>query len=211
MVKDIAIYIEGGGDTAQTLDPFRRGMSAFLKPVVDRVRTHHIRWRVIPCSGRKPTYDAFVDALNNEPDVFNVLLVDSEDPVPITVSPWKHLKERKGDKWDKPADVDDTRCQMMVVCMEAWFLADPAALKKHYGSNFDVGKLPTANLAESCTKEDINKALKQATRDTKAKEYRKIRDGARLLEKANLSEVRKHCKWCDRLILALSKAIGEKV
>jgi predicted ATP-binding protein involved in virulence len=38
VVKAIAIYIEGGGDTAQTLDPLRRGMSVFLKSVVDEVR-----------------------------------------------------------------------------------------------------------------------------------------------------------------------------
>ena len=96
MVKDIAIYIEGGGDTAQTLDPFRRGMSAFLKAVVDAVRKRRIRWRVIPCGGRQQAYDAFVDALANEAEVFNVLLVDSEDPVAIAVSPWEHLKNRAG-------------------------------------------------------------------------------------------------------------------
>ena len=45
MVKDIAIYIEGGGDTAETIDPFRRGMSAFLQSVVKLVRDRRIRWR----------------------------------------------------------------------------------------------------------------------------------------------------------------------
>ena len=112
MVKSIAIYLEGGGDTAQTLEPFRKGMSAFLRPVVDQVRARRIKWRVIPCGGRKQAYDAFVDAVANEPGVFNVLLVDSEDPVEITVSPWTHLRCRPDDRWAKPAGTDDRRCQM---------------------------------------------------------------------------------------------------
>ena len=163
---------------------------------------------MIPCGGRKQAYDAFVDALEKEPEVFNVLLVDSEDPIAITVPPWKHLAERPGDGWSEPAGTDEARCQMMVACMEAWFLADPAGLKKHFGGNFDTGKLPPADQAETRTKSDIDDALKKATSPTPAKEYRKIRDGAKLLEKVDPAEVRKHCKWCDRLFQTLSGAIG---
>jgi hypothetical protein len=211
MVRDIAIYVEGGGDTAQTLDPFRRGMSAFLKPVVDAVRKRRIRWRIIPCGGRKQAYDAFVDALAEEPEVFNVLLVDSEDPVAITVPPWNHLKSREEDKWEQPAGADDERCQMMVACMDAWFLADPAGLKRHFGGNFDGRKLPPANQAESRTKSNISDALKRATSLTPAREYRKIRDGAKLLEEVDPAEVRAHCEWCERLFQTLGKAIGARV
>lgn len=209
MVRDIAIYLEGGGDTAQTLDPFRRGMSAFLKPVVDVVRARRIRWRVIPCGGRQQAYDAFVDALGNEPQVFNVLLVDAEEPVAITVMPWTHLGNRDG--WLQPVETDDERCQMMVACMEAWFLCDPAALVKHFGGNFNEKALPPANHAETRTKSDITSALKKATKPTRAEEYQKIRDGAKLLEQIDPAEVRKHCKWCERLFHTLAKAIGVDV
>ena len=211
MVKSIAIYIEGGGPTSATRDPFRRGMSAFLEPVVTEIRKRRIQWRPIVCGGRQEAYDKFCDALLKEPHVFNVLLVDSEEPVAITVSPWDHLKNRKGDKWDKPAQADDARCQMMVACMEAWFLADPAGLKKHFGGNFDIGKLPPANQAETRTKSDIDDALTKATRPTPAKEYQKIRDGANLLEHVNPAEVRRHCKWCERLFRTLDAAIGASV
>ena len=166
---------------------------------------------LIPCGGHEQAFDAFVDALTYEPGVFNVLLVDSEDPVAITVSPWEHLKNRVGDKWEKPVGADDTRCQMMVACMEAWFLADPAGLKKHYGGKFNEKALPPASQAETRTKQMINDALKKATRPTPAEEYQKIRDGAKLLEKVDPIAVREHCKWCDRLFQALGKAIGGKI
>ncbi len=211
MVKDIAIYVEGGGDTPHTRDPFHRGMSAFMKSVVDVVRKRGIRWRLVPCGRRRAAYDAFVDALCNEPEVFNVLLVDSEDPVAITVTPWEHLKNREGDKWDKPVGADDERCQMMVACMEAWFLADPEGLRRHFGGNFDGGKLPPPDQAETRTKANINDALRKATSLTPAREYQKIRDGAKLLEKVNCAEIRKHCKWCERLFQALGNAIGVRV
>jgi hypothetical protein len=211
VTTSIAIYVEGGGDTAATLTPFRTGMSAFLKPVVDAVRKKRIRWRVIPCGGRKQAYDAFVDALEKEPEALNVLLVDSEEPVAITVPPWDHLKKRTGDQWKKPAGADHSRCQMMVACMEAWFVADHEGLKRHYGGNFDAAKLPAANLAESRTKADINDALKKATKNTKAQEYQKIRDGAKLLKKVDPTVVRKHCKWCERLFKALGDAMGARV
>lgn len=211
MIKSIAIYIEGGGDGTQTLVPFRTGMSAFLKPIVDKVRSKRIQWRVIPCGGRQAAYDAFVDALEKEPEVHNVLLVDSEDPIAITVppAPWAHLKKRVGDKWKKPSGADDERCQLMTACMETWFLADPDGLKKHFKGNFDESKLPPADQAETRTKSQINDALSKATKPTKAKEYKKIRDGAKLLAIVDPAVVRKHCKWCERLFKALGKAIGE--
>lgn len=211
MTASIAIYIEGGGDTAQTLTPFRTGMSAFLKPIVDEVRKKRIKWRVIPCGGRKAAYDAFVDAVANEPDVHNILLVDSEDPVAITVAPWTYLRNRPGDGWAQPAGIDDTRCQMMVACMEAWFLADPAGLKRHFGGNFDERKLPSASQAESQTKAAITNALRQATRSTPASEYQKIRDGAKLLGKVDATVVRSHCLWCDRLFKTLETVIGASI
>lgn len=211
MVKDIAIYIEGGGDHESTRTPFRQGMSEFLKPVVEHVRKRSIRWRVVVCGNRRQAYGDFVDALINEPHVYNILLVDSEEPVTVDRSPWEHVKHREGDKWDKPSHTDDSRLQMMVVCMEAWFLADPDGLRKHFGGNFNVKALPPANQAESRTKAAINDALARGTKPTKAGEYQKIRDGAKLLERIDSAEVRKHCKWCDRLFTSLGTIVGAKV
>jgi hypothetical protein len=183
-------------------------MSTFLAPLVEAARQKRIRWRVVACGGRQQAYDKFVDALENEPEVFNVLLVDSEDPVGDGVAPWTHLHGRQGDQWKQPMGTDESQCQLMVCCMEAWFLADPANLKAHFGGHFDSAKLPAAHLAETRTKDVIEKALAQATKDTPAGEYQKIRDGAKLLAKVKPAEVRKHCKWCERLFVSLGQEIG---
>ncbi len=122
MVKSIAIYIEGGGDTISTKSELREGFSEFLKSARELARQKRMKWRLIPCGGRSQTYDAFVDAVANEPAVFNVLLVDSEEPVTSSASPWTHLLNRPADRWHKPPNTGDAQCQMMVVCMEAWFL-----------------------------------------------------------------------------------------
>lgn len=208
MIKRIALYVEGGGNTPATLATFHRGMSRFFQPLVDEVRHRRIGWRVIPCGGREQTFKAFVDALRHEPEVFNVLLVDAEEPVAAGATPWGHLAAHGG--WTCPDGADDARCHLMVVTMEAWFLADPDALKKHFGGNFDASKLPPANQAESRPKRVIEDALRQATRGTKAGEYRKIRDGAKLLEAVDPAVVRRHCKWCDRLFTDLGQAIGAR-
>jgi len=211
VVRNVAVYIEGGGPTKETRAPFRRGISTFLEPILLEVRQRRIEWRLIVCGGRQEAYDKFCDALVKEPHVFNVLLVDSEDHVTSTAAPWTHLLNRPGDGWSQPSGADDTRCQMMVACMEAWFLADPEGLKKHFGGNFDSGKLPAANQAETRTKSDIYNALRQATKNTPAGKYRKIHDGAKLLEKVDPTEVRKYCKWCDRLFRTLGDAIGAEL
>ncbi|MBD2692263.1 hypothetical protein [Anabaena catenula] len=42
MVKEIRIYIEGGGDTKSTKKLIKEGFSHFLKPIADIARSHKI-------------------------------------------------------------------------------------------------------------------------------------------------------------------------
>ncbi len=210
MVSDIAIYLEGGGPTAATRTPFRRGMSGFLKPIVEIARSNRIRWRIVPCGGRSEAFEDFCDALTNEPGVFNVLLVDSET-LPATANlPWSHLSQRKGDEWKKPASAADEHCHLMAACMESWLVVDREALKKHFGKGFDEAKLPNPEYIETTEKEKIADALSKAVNGTTAGSYEKIRDGAKLLELADSVRVRKYCKWCDRLFNTLTKAMEGK-
>jgi hypothetical protein len=221
MVSTIAIHLEGGGDTSGTLAPFRQGMSAFLKPVADEARKRKILWRLIPCGGRKAAYDSFCDALKNEPDAFQVLLVDAETAVATT--PWKHLKARQSDQWNQPANTTDDNCHLMIVTMETWFLADPDAVRgffKH-SKGFDKETIPDtpplpaapklATVLQAMSKEKVNAILAKATRDTKDEQYKKIKHGAKLLEKIDSNKVRQQCPACDRLFKTLAKAMGTTI
>ena len=210
MVTEIAIYLEGGGPTSATMTPFRQGMSGFLKPIVELVRKRRIKWKIIPCGGRSEAYKYFCDALTNEPEVFNVLLVDSET-LPVAALPWDHLSQREGDLWKKPVGVTDDNCHLMAACMEAWIITDRDALKKHFKKGFDESKLPMPQYAEATEKAVIADSLDKATKNTTAGAYKKIHDGAKLLLLIDPAVVRQHCKWCDRLFVILASKIGENI
>jgi hypothetical protein len=208
MVTDVAIYLEGGGPTAATRTPFRQGMSGFLKPLVELARARKIRWRIVPCGSRNEAFDDFLDALDKEPEVFNVLLVDSE-ALPATDLPWDHLKSR--DNWNKPASAVDRHCHLMTACMESWLVVDREALKKYFGEGFDETKLPLPQYVETSAKKRVSDSLNKATKETTAKGYEKIRDGARLLSRISPAIVRKHCKWCERFFVTLATEMGTTV
>jgi hypothetical protein len=109
MVKEIRIYIEGGGDDRDTKRQMRQGFSGFLKDLVQIARSKRIKWDIIVCGSRNNAFSSFKNALEDYPDAFNVLLVDSEGIV--KQRPWTHLKSR--DNWDSPS-VNDTHCYLYV-------------------------------------------------------------------------------------------------
>lgn len=223
MVERVVIYVEGGGDTESTMTPFRQGFSTFLRPAFERMREKRIKHSVVPCGGRKQAYDAFVDAMENEPEVLNLLLVDAEDllpyPPPKIVrgkvqdpDPWPHFAKRPGDKWAKPSTANSRSCHVMSACMEAWFVADPAGMKKRYTRNFEESALPPPASAEKVAKSVIYAAMDAATRNTPSGKYirnGKIDDGAQLLALIDPSVVRRHCQWCERLFKALEDAVTQ--
>src|SRR5207245_2704461 len=78
----IAIYLEGGGDTAQQKAELRTGMDALLGPQKQAARAKRLGWRTIPCGGRQQTFNAFKNALQHaDAEPLFILLVDSEDAV----------------------------------------------------------------------------------------------------------------------------------
>lgn len=204
--KEIAIYLEGGGPTSETQAQLRLGMSAFLQPIVQVARAQRARWSIIPCSGRSETFEAFCHALKTEPNVLNFLLVDAEELLGGK-KPWAHLAARPGDKWTKPAAATDDHCHLMVTTMETWFLADVEALKHYYGKGFNAAKLAMGGPLENAAKTKVAAALAAATRDTAAKEYGKIRDGAKLLAQIKPELVRKACPHCERLFATVIKKL----
>lgn len=83
MVSEIALYVEGGGNSRQTKDKLREGFGEFLTELRALARSKRIGWRIVACGSRNEAYDDFCTAMRQNPDAFNVLLVDSEDGMEI--------------------------------------------------------------------------------------------------------------------------------
>ena len=66
--------------------------------------------------------------------------------------------------------------------MEAWFLADRAALARYFGDGFSENSLPRRTDVEEVSKQDLDRGLNTATRHSKPKgAYRKGRDSFAIL------------------------------
>lgn len=206
MVKEIRIYVEGGGDKKETKARVREGFSGFLQDVVKIAQSKRIKWKIIICGSRNDAFRNFNNALEDHSDAFNVLLVDSE--APVKKSPWEHLKLR--DNWDSPG-VDDTHCHLMVQTMEAWFIADIDTLKKFYGQGFRENSIPKNTNVEKIDKDSLEPILKAATRGTSKGEYQKIQHASKLLELLDVAKVRKAAPNCDRLFTILAQIMGETI
>jgi hypothetical protein len=198
MVTEVRIYAEGGGDKKDTRALLREGFSRFLDSLRKMARSKGIRWNVIVCGGRGQAHDRFVTALNEHPDAFNVLLVDSEGPVAET--PWLHLLGR--DNWSAHGANDD-HCHLMVQAMEAWLIADPGALREYYGQGFNANPIPGAGNVETIPKGSLVPILETATQQTQKGQYRKIQHGADLLSRVNTVVVRGKAPHCDRMFTTL--------
>ena len=85
--------------------------------------------RIVACGSRGDAYDDFMTAIRKaEAKDFIVLLVDSEQAVLHGDGPWAHLSKRDG--WTQPRNASDENVQLMVRCMEAWFVAESEHLER---------------------------------------------------------------------------------
>lgn len=211
-MKAIAIYVEGGGDHPGP--ELRVGFDTLLKTQKEAARERRVRWSMVLCGGRKAACDAFLDAVRTEPDVINVLLVDSEGPIAAqtgnamgdAAARRQHLKARYG--WNLDA-VDAERIHLMVQCMEAWIVADPEALASFYGQHFKTNALPVRHNLEEEPKQDLYKKLAKATGDKRLSKgpYGKIRHASELLKRIDPAKVAVRCprfatftRWLDATI-----------
>lgn len=207
MVKEIRIYIEGGGEGKDTKASLRQGFSSFFKELVQVVQSKKIKWNITLCGSRNNAFRDFKNALATHPDAFVILLVDSEAPV-VKQSPWEHLKSR--DNWDAPTGVDETHCYLMVQAMEAWFMADIDTLKRFYGQGFKENAIPKKSNVEKIEKDLLEPRLKAASRDTKSKgEYQKIQHASTLLKMLDVDKVRKASSECDRIFTTLTELMEQ--
>jgi hypothetical protein len=199
-VKEIRIYVEGGGDR-DSKAAIRAAFSQFLDGYRLRARSRKLRWDVIACGSRESAYEKFCDAEDRHPDAFNLLLVDSEEPVQGTAR--QHLSRVNG--W-KLNTVSDEQVHLMVEAMESWFLTAPDKLAAYYGQGFAEGMLPANPNVESIPKADVLKGLDQATRGTKKGRYQKGSHAPEILKLLEPAEV--SAPHCKQLLAALDRRLS---
>lgn len=193
----IKLYVEGGGDGHDLRTRCREGFRSFLEKAGFGGRMP----RIVACGGRKNTYDRFKTACQSGDTAF--LLIDSEDSI-ATKSPWSFLANRPGDGFTMPPNATDDHCHLMVVCMEAWFLADRNALSRFFGHGFNDSALPQSASIESIRKSDIFVGLRNATQDCVTKStYSKGEHSFRILLELDPDEVRKASPWAQRFLKTL--------
>lgn len=198
MMREIRLYVEGGGDESQGKARIREGVSRFLGPVVQRCREKRVRWNVIACGPRNAAYDAFCAAHRSHVGATSLLLVDAEDPV--RNEPWQHLRDR--DRWTTERELDSSY-HLMVLTMESWLVADPDALERYYGKGFRRRALPPPERVEGLPKAQVIDCLRRATEQTKKGTYHKIRHGPEILGALDPNRVRRAAPHCDRLFQML--------
>ncbi len=206
-MTEIAVYIEGGGNTAEQKAELRRGFDALFASEKSKAGAKRGSLKFVCCGGRQQAYEAFVNSLTVNPETMNALLVDSETPIaPVPTNKAEdasarvtHLQQEAGtagrgqsDGWEL-SNVPPERVHLMVQCMEAWIVADPDALAAFYKQNFKQGSLPKRPNLEDELKTDLYEKLKTATKDTQKGEYGKIKQLSKLLLVIDPEKVAKRC------------------
>ena len=179
----VRIYVEGGGYGRIAVPECREGFRRLLERAGFTGRMP----AVMPCGPRSAAFDDFSTALRRpEPNVYPILLVDSESPV--NKKPWEHLKAQDG--WDRPNGVEDEQAQLMVQCMETWIVADPEAVRRFFGHDLQANALPPTFDLEKQSKDDVQEKLEHATRNCD-QQYRKGKQSFDLLAKLHPAELKR--------------------
>nr|WP_128800173.1 DUF4276 family protein [Corallococcus coralloides] len=200
MVKEIRLYIEGGGTSADGKALLRHGFRQFFDASVALGQKSRVRWAFVMCGSRGEAFHAFRHALKNHSSAVNILLVDSEGPV--TGTPWEHLANRDP-SWRRPREASADSCHLMVQTVEAWLMADPKALQDFYGQGFSLASLPKTANVERIAKDTLEASLKKATQGTRKGEYHKVRHCSELLKQVDPARVRARSAHCERLFTVL--------
>jgi hypothetical protein len=212
----VKLFVEGGGDSHALRIRCREAFNGFLQ----KAGLEGQMPRIVACGKRNNAYESYCTALSNGEDA--VLLVDSEGPVVWppnkadynaadckTWRPWHHLKNRKNkegeyaDNWDRPQNALDTDCHLMVQFMETWFLADTGALREYYKQGFDGNCLPTRADIENIDKSEVERLLRQATKETKKGCYDKGEDSFAILRIIDANKVIGKSPWAKRFVALL--------
>lgn len=104
---DAYLFVEGGGDNKRLRTECRRG----FRKLLERAGLTGRMPRIVPCGGRSAAYDDFCTAQRASASLA-MLLVDAEAKVTAT-SPWDHVKNRRGDGWDRPGNATNDQLHLI--------------------------------------------------------------------------------------------------
>lgn len=174
----VRIFVEGGGSSSSSKRICRQAFTALLKRC--RFSAHDVQIDVTACGGRGKAFRQFQiahrAAHRNE---YVAMLVDSEDPVINVERTWDHLRKRDG--WSKTRDSANEHVMLMTTSMETWIAADRDALRERYGRHLRENSLPSLVDLENRVREDVLRALQNATNNR----YKKGEESFTVLRKLN--------------------------
>jgi hypothetical protein len=197
-VNEIRIYVEGGRGPSKAW--LRAAFAQFLNKAREDGNRSRATLRVVMCGSRQETYEAFRLGTREHTGSIVLLLVDAEGPVAGTER--EHLAEQ--DRWDLSFAKDES-VYLMTEVMESWFVADVQALAGFYGQGFAAGSIPRRTNVEEIPKAEVEKALRDATRNTQPGSYHKTRHAPKILESLDPATVRARAPRCERLLQHLAQ------
>ncbi len=195
MKKEIWIYIEGSKS-------LRTAFREFLKPLYELAREKGIKFHPpVMCGSGYEAYEDFKTGFQTNGLAINILLVDSEKPVAENVGTWTHLK------WNS-LGLDDSHCHLMAQTMEAWLIADKAALTDFYKQGFNQNALPQNPRVEEIPKTDLLDNLRRATEKASKGRYHKTIHAPEILKRLDVAKVREAAPYCERLFQTLTEKMS---
>jgi len=202
MVKEIRIYIEGGGENEKLRARCREAFQALFKKSGFKGKMP----RLIACGSRTNAFRDFSNSLKKNPNAFSILLVDSEDtvnelsPNPHSDMAWIHLKRKNKDNWNRPEGTKPYQALLMATSMETWIATDRVALKAFFGKDFQENALPALDNIEDHDSKGVFEKLKLATRKCKEdKRYQKGEISFKILETLDPQILAQHLTQFQRL------------
>jgi hypothetical protein len=181
-LTEIRIYFEGK-------DTLRSGFEHFFEELRRVARSARSKIQFIAA---KDGPSAYRKAWRSHPAAWNILLKDSEGPMPLDSSA---VCRSLGIEEVHARDVF-----WMVELMESWFLADPETIAKYFRHpNFAAKALGNAENVEHIPKADVLRRLKDATKNTSKGEYSKVRHAPEILKRLDSALVRQRAENCEKL------------
>ena len=207
MVTAIQIYYEGD-------DALGRGFRKFFASILRAARQRRISFRLVNGGSTESTVSDFLTAVRtNEGDAntLDILLVDSDGPADSNDPHYDRFRQalQNTSHWQRErrgVTVQPNQFYWMVQAMEAWLLADRAALRRYYGQRLREGGIPGSESTVESIGDPVL-ALETATRDTQKRRYHKTQHAPELLESVDVVKVRDNAPACDRLFTALQRVI----